>query len=379
MRKLRTIQVVNVRWFNATAWYALFLSRLLRENGHEALVLGLEGTDSFRKAEEWGLAPLALPLNSAGPLALPGLARSLRSLLRGYRPDVVDCHRGEYFFLWGLLKKLERNFALVRTRGDQRPPRDNLLNRLLYAEVADALIATNSGIADIFLDRFAVPSSKVFTVPGGVDTHLFYPDREEGRAARSAFGYRDEDFVVGILGRLDPVKGHEILIRALGRLRRRHPELLGIRLLCIGAPAGMDCRDIELLCLEEGIAERTRITGRVENVRACINALDLGVLASVASEAIARAALEMLACDVPLLSSDIGVMPDILPSELLVPLADIDALAGMLEVLRLDREKLEALRLAGRRALEGLRPRNFLEGTLEAYAAAAAAGGMRFS
>ena len=38
---LRVIQVVNVRWFNATAWYGLFLSRLLKDAGHEVLVLGL--------------------------------------------------------------------------------------------------------------------------------------------------------------------------------------------------------------------------------------------------------------------------------------------------------------------------------------------------
>jgi hypothetical protein len=39
--KLRLIQVVNVRWVNATAWYALFLARLLKEAGHQVLTLGL--------------------------------------------------------------------------------------------------------------------------------------------------------------------------------------------------------------------------------------------------------------------------------------------------------------------------------------------------
>ncbi|MDP3425791.1 MAG: glycosyltransferase family 1 protein, partial [Humidesulfovibrio sp.] len=41
-------QVVNVRWFNATAWYGLYLSRLLQEAGHRVVVLTLDGTESHR-------------------------------------------------------------------------------------------------------------------------------------------------------------------------------------------------------------------------------------------------------------------------------------------------------------------------------------------
>lgn len=51
---MRSIQVVNVRWFNATAWYGMYLSRLLLEGGHEVLVLGLPGTLSARKGRNGG-------------------------------------------------------------------------------------------------------------------------------------------------------------------------------------------------------------------------------------------------------------------------------------------------------------------------------------
>ena len=48
--KLRVIQVVNVRWFNATAWYGLWLAKLLREAGHSCEVAALPGTDTWHKA-----------------------------------------------------------------------------------------------------------------------------------------------------------------------------------------------------------------------------------------------------------------------------------------------------------------------------------------
>ncbi|MDR2503161.1 MAG: glycosyltransferase [Deltaproteobacteria bacterium] len=375
MRKLRIIQVVNVRWFNATAWYGLFLSRLLKEAGHEVLVLGLGGTESFAKAEAWGLKPKSLPLNSRRPWKAWGLWRSLRRVVREFKPDLVNCHRGESFALWALVKYMEGGFALVRTRGDQRPPRNDIFNRLLHTRSADILIVSNTATADIFLDYFNANPERVFTITGGVDTGVFYPDAEAGRVARTSLGWGPEDFVVGLLGRLDPVKGHEILIKALGRLKNRLKERFNCKFLCLGMDSEMSEADVKRLCRESGIENNVVVTGRVDDVRAWLNALDLGVLSSVASEAIARAALEILACGKPLLSSDIGVMPDILPSEFLTPLADIQALSEALERCMLDRDFLERLRLAGQEAIKSLRAEDFLENTLAAYAKALAAAG----
>ena len=57
---MRIFQVINVRWFNATAWYALTLSRLLADAGHEVLVLTQADTDTDRKAREMGLDTVAV-------------------------------------------------------------------------------------------------------------------------------------------------------------------------------------------------------------------------------------------------------------------------------------------------------------------------------
>ena len=97
MSSFRSIQVVNVRWFNATAWYGLELARLLNAAGHESRVVALADTETFAKAEEMGLRPLAMPLNAKNPLEFPGLIRDMGRLVRAFRPDVVNCHRGESF------------------------------------------------------------------------------------------------------------------------------------------------------------------------------------------------------------------------------------------------------------------------------------------
>ncbi len=371
MSKLRCIQVVNVRWFNATAWYGLHLARLLRGAGHEVLTLGLEGTQSFAKAEEWGLEPLALPLNDQGPLRLAGLYGRLGGLIRKFRPQVVNCHRGESFFLWGLLKRFSgQPFVLIRTRGDQRPPKNNPPNRFLHSQLADAVIATNSITARAFTEDLGLARDKVHTILGGVDKDVFKRD-EAGRArVRAEFGLEDKDFVVGILGRFDPVKGHRTLLEAAAFLRHLSRPL---KILFIGFAAGIS----EAQLLEQagalGLSAGLRLTGRRPDVPALVSALDLGVLASIGSEAIARAALEIMACDVPLLSTNVGVMPDLLPIEFLLPPGDSPALSTALAQLVNDSGRYHRLRDAGRKSIQRLGQDDFLEKTLQVYQSCASA------
>ena len=363
--KLRVIQVVNVRWFNATAWYGLFLSRLLKNAGHEVRVLALPGTDSFAKAEEWGLHPVPLPLNSANPLTVARLAASLATLVRDFRPHVVNCHRGESFILWGLLKAAGYPFALVRTRGDQRAPKGNLPNRFTHSRLADAVIATNSRTADDLRRILRMPEAQIHTILGGVDTQRFSPDPEGRTRARAEWGLRDEEIAVGILGRFDAVKGQKELIEAVAMLRREGRR--NLRLILAGFPTSTSLHEVQTWIADAGMADAAIITGKHPDVRACINALDLGVVASVGSEAIARAALEIMACGVPLISTNVGVMPDLLEPAALVPPADSAALAKGIRRFLDDAAWGPELARSQRERMRSLTEQEFLARTLAVY------------
>lgn len=363
--RLRVIQVVNVRWFNATAWYGLFLSRLLKDAGHEVRVLALPGTDSFAKAVEWGLAPVPLPLNSANPLTVVGLAASLATLVRDFRPHVVNCHRGESFILWGLLKAAGYPFALVRTRGDQRAPKGNLPNRFTHSRLADAVIATNSRTADDLRRILRMPEAQIHTILGGVDIQRFSPDPEGRARVRAEWGLRDEEAAVGILGRFDAVKGQKELIEAVAMLRREGRR--NLRLVLAGFPTSTSLDEVQSWIAGAGMADATIITGKHPDVRACINALDLGVVASVGSEAIARAALEIMACGVPLISTSVGVMPDLLEPAALVPPAGSAALAKGIRRFLDDPAWGPELARSQHERMQGLTEQEFLARTLAVY------------
>gem|GEM_PF-227179 len=371
---LRTIQVVNVRWFNATAWYGMMLARLLREAGHETLVLGLAGTESFERARAWGLDPIPLPLNAANPVTLAGLYGSLHRIVRDFRPHVVNCHRGEAFVLWGLLKALHargpHRFGLVRTRGDQRLPKGNRPNLFLHTRVADAVIATNSVMTGHFIHEMGVPADRVHTILGGVDEAVFRFDAAGRARVRAEYGWADDDFVVGLLGRFDAVKGQRELIETVAGLRAGrwdgtpHPNL---RLMLAGFDSATPEATVRGWLREAGIEDISVITGKRPDVAACISAMDLGVVASLWSETIARAALEIMACGRPLVSTTVGVMPDLLPQGALVEPGDVPAMAGAIAHAMDSQPWLEILRDACGLRIASLHRADFLNRTLAVY------------
>ena len=362
---MRIFQVINVRWFNATAWYAITLSRLLADAGHEVIVLTQAGTDSEKRAQEMGLNTVSVDLNTTNPVRFAAATRHIIQLLKTHRPDIVNCHRGEGFFLWGLLKLIGYPFKLVRTRGDQRPPRSDAFNRWLHANVTDAVVTTNRKMADYFLMKMRTPSSGVWLIHGGVDTKHFAFDQAGRDAVREEFGFKPEHTVIGLVGRFDRVKGHKETIEAVARLRKNGMD--NVRLFLIGFDTAMTSAEIEAYIEENDVKDITRISGKRNDVPACISALDIGVVASIYSEAIARSALEIMAIGRPLVSTTVNVMPDLVRPPALVEPEDSKGLANALENLMQNPEVLESVRETQKRRLSQLTLEEFLKRSLNLY------------
>ena len=157
-----------------------------------------------------------------------------------------------------------------------------------------------------FAEVLRVPSDRLYTILGGVDTARFHADRQAGAEIRRQYGYADDDIVMGLLGRMDEVKGIRETLAALARARELSPDAKRIRFLVIGFDSEFTTADVARWTEEYGLGklgEIVTVTGRVQRPEAVINALNFGILASLGSEAIARAALEIMASGVPLISS----------------------------------------------------------------------------
>ncbi len=323
---MRFLHVVNVRWYNATAWYAVNLSKILKDYGHDVIVLGLPGTPPMDKAGQYHLETAEFDLNTNNPVKVFLNILKVNKLLKRFNPDVVNCHRGEFFWYFAFKKVLnKKSFKLIRTRGDIREPKKGFFNYFIHS-VCDRIITSAEIIKNKYVENLGVSPSKISVVYGGVDDKKFIYS-EKGRVkVREEMGFGEKDYVVGIVGRFDYVKGHENLIKAVGKLYYAK-GMENIRLVLIGYETNLSNEDIKNLLKENGIEEISVITGYRDDIADCLSALDLGVVASTGSEAVCRVAFEIMAEGIPVVASDVGVLPEIIPEENIYSKNDIDGLA----------------------------------------------------
>ncbi len=322
---MRILQLHDETWDSGIAHYALTLARELSRQGLRVFFWAAAGSFALKKAEEAGLAALGI---SRPWLRLPGLRRRVGDL----GIELINAHTGSSHSLaaalaWG------RRIAVVRTRADARPPASHPLARLL-ARRTQAFIAPNTRIRQQL--RGAFPSVRVELVLPGI------PAPEPSPLPDSP--------VVGILGRLDPVKGHQDMLAAAGLLRGRFPEA---RFLAAG-----DGRP-ERLARLQGLAHGRgmEFLGYVEDSAAFMARCRIGVVASVYSEAVSRAALEWMSLGRPLVATSVGGLPDLLAegeTGFLVPPGNPGQLAQALARLLESPELAFAMGAKARERFEGL-------------------------
>lgn len=158
--------------------------------------------------------------------------------------------------------------------------------------------------------------------------------------------------VLGIVARLDPVKGHRYLLEAASILRKAGTE---VTLRIAGREYNTKEAEIRAQAARLDLSSSVQILGYQERIPALMAGCAVGVISSVGSEAISRVALEWMAAGRPVVATAVGCLPELIrPGEtgLLVPPRDAEALAASLRELLHHPERLESMGRAARAEAE---------------------------
>ena len=218
-------------------------------------------------------------------------------------------------------------------------------------------VVTAASIVEGRLLEWGVPRAKLVRIPIGVDTKLFVPPSvEQRRAARAAFGIEDDRIAVGSFQKdgvgwgegLEPkfIKGPDVLLDTVARLSREVPVFVVLS----GPARGYVRQGLERL----GVPYKHRYVATHEDLTTCYHALDLYLVTS-REEGGPMGLMEAMASGVPIVSTAVGMAPDLICDGVTGGLADpgdVDALyAACLSILgAADHGK--ALRLAAREAVK---------------------------
>ena len=316
------------------------------------------------------------------PLAdLTALAELVR-LIRRERPAIVHTHTSKAGFIGRLAAVIARVPAVIHQPHGHifygyYSPRRTAVFTVLERQAArwtDRIITLTDRGAQEHLARGIGRAEQYVAVPSGVPTAELRAAAPPRGESRPRLGLDPDAFVVVGLGRLVPIKGFDLLVRALPAVAAQIPSA---RVVLVGD--GAERAHLEAIAAAMGVSERLRLTGETTDVASYLAAADVVAVPS-RNEGMGRVIVEAMALGLPVVATAVGGIPDVVTDGecgRLVEPEDVDALAAALIELGRDPALRRKLGEAAVRRAEAFSTAVASEKLLAVYATLVRAKGLQ--
>lgn len=226
--------------------------------------------------------------------------------LRKRQVEVLHAHSGCFFYaaifamLGGVKKFVFTAHGLPVLNRSQDIIEDNIAGM-----VCDSVVAVSQEIKDVLVRRIPVTKKKIQVIYNGVDTELFCPfaDKNAARQMAQRYNLPENAFVIGSVGRLEPVKNYAMLLRAFSKLSFVDEGLPTPHLVLVGE--GSERAKLEQLAADLGVVGNTTFLGMQYAIHEIVPLFHIFVLSSV-TEGTSISLLEAQASGVPAVVTDVG-------------------------------------------------------------------------
>ena len=374
---MRILITSNVRWWNAEAAYAATLARELLNAGHKVWVLTLPNSLNETKLRNWNLPIITdIPLSSSNPWRLWRAYQRLQSLIEEQQIQIVNAHRSEGFPLLVLLRQQLKSFALIRTRGTTRPLRDHWVNRKLHEDWIEAVIVPAQVISSQLRQVLNLPPERLQVIyypanPSLIDSQGESEAQQSRLECLDRLGIPEHCRVIGIVGRIRPVKGQRILLKSFVALRKHFPDIVLLILYRDTNETEAEWQGLLQDLAESNLQQNVYLYGYREDVLEIMRHTDIGVVSSVDSEVICRVAVEFFSVGTPVVAFPTGALPEIVQDGVTGRIAKDKSAEALAEILEWMLESPECIAELGKNArqqsLERFDPNKLLQQTLSVY------------
>ena len=293
-------------------------------------------------------------------------ARRLNDFARRENAQILHAHQYTPFFQAMLSRGLMGSRPVLFTEHGRHYPdlpsrKRSLVNRLLLRK-QDRLVGVGGAVRTALIENEGLPAHRVEVVYNGVDLDsLATPSPDSRHRIRTEFGFSADDFVAVQVARLHQLKDHRTAIRAIDQARKTIPN---IRLLIVGE--GEERAEIERTVQTLGLNEHVRLAGTRSDIPDLLAASDVFLMSSI-SEGIPLTIIEAMAAGLPVVSTAVGGIPEMVEHEhsgFLAEAGDVGGLARSLKRLWEHPEVRTAVAEAGK---DVARKRFSLESMLSGY------------
>lgn len=236
----------------------------------------------------------------------------LREIIKKEEPQIVHTHSA---LSARIAAKTCKGVKIVYTRHSVFPVSKHIskgigkiANKVINEFLSDEIIAVAEAAKKNLTDA-GISDKKIKVVLNGVEPLTKVPD-EKIKQVKLKYNITDDDFVIGILARLNEVKGHIYLIEATKKLVRIKGNKIKVLIVGTGEIENELKEQVNKLGLQDIII----FTGFIQNVNEILSVMDLQVNASFGTEATSLALLEGMSMGIPAVVTDYGGNPGVIRS-----------------------------------------------------------------
>jgi len=298
----------------------------LRARGIDATLIAHAGSALADRARQRGVEPIEVPLY--GHAAYASILAIRRACGRS-KGEILHCHGPRDQLLSVLARPLGAGRKMVRTRHNHLPLGSGWFSRLLFVP-CDAVVCISEYIRELSLSD-GLPAKKLTTIRTAVDTTRWTPG-EPDPALRRELGFGANEIVIGHSSTLVERKGVDWLLQAFAQHVQADPAPPA-RLLIVGEAFAK----WQPLAEQLGLGDRVIFTGFQAEPQRFLRLMDLFIIPS-REEGLGTAAVEAMACGLPVIGSRVGGIPESVTPEvgLLFEPGDVAGLADCMAQLASD-------------------------------------------
>lgn len=238
------------------------------------------------------------------------MAIKIAGFCKKHAVDLIHAHQSTPWFYAALSRLFYRAPKLLFEEHGRFYPehyswKKNVINKCLIQHLTDKFIAVSKDVRLRLVQYEGVSATRIQVIYNGV--HRPSQIGQERRAKlRLDLGLSPDDFVVGTVGRLDPIKNLPMFLRAFTEAKLQHTQLKG---LLVGD--GPEFSMLKTMCGSLRITENIIMTGYRQDATDLLQCMDIFILCSF-SEGTSMALLEAMASGVPTIVTDVGGNPELI-------------------------------------------------------------------
>lgn len=340
-KKMRILQILPELNVGGVETGTVDFAKYLHDHGYYSIVVS-NGGELVAELEQQGIRHYALPVHKKNIFTVLSSIKKLRNIIVEEKIDIV--HARSRIPAWIAFFACRRTSAQFLTTCHGHYSVQFFSKVMAFPKL---IIVPSRVIGRHMIDHFRFSPDNIRHIPRSVDLNRFNVERDDD-ASRS-------HYVITMVGRLTPLKGHSYFLKAMAKVVRSTPY---IKIRIVGEPPKKKehyLQELEVLARHLGLADQVEFLGRRKDIPQIMASSDVVVMSSIEPEAFGRVIIEAQAVGTPVVATKVGGIVEVIEDEktgLLVLPKDIDAMANAVLRLLNDKKLARQIASAARQRLE---------------------------